>query len=380
VRVTRWICLLASSAALGATGCSSTTGGNGAASTTWHWPWSAPAQASAVGAAGAQAASASDPTSLAFRSSKPGPDLYVATARMYEKNGDAAGAAAQYGKALKEDPNHLPALLGYAALHDHQKEYGDADKLYQEAIKQHPKDAAVYNDRGLSYQSRGQMGEAAQYFAKAIQLQPDKPLYRNNMAIVLVAMHRHDEALAQLTAVHGPAVAHYNLAILLHRKGMDQEAQYHFAQAAQIDPSLVAAKQWAERLSPNSRPETSLAVQDPAGNQQLAAENAPPAMRRPVIISAPPGSPQVIPGRPTIVAAQPTQAMAGWPRPTLAPPQQSDAGQQQMMAMAQTTGPAMRYPQHAPVAVDNGAIPPSPDRISELPAAGDGMRPLPPVQ
>jgi Flp pilus assembly protein TadD len=366
---------VASLAALGATGCSSTTGGNGAASTTWHWPWSAPvAQAPAV-----QLASATDPTSLACKAPKTGPDLNVATARVYEKNGDFAGAAEQYDKALKADPNYLPALLGYAALHDHQKQYPDADTLYQEAIKQHPKDAAVYNDRGLSYQARGQLDEASRYFAKAIQLQPDKPLYRNNMAIVLVAMHRHDEALKELMAVHGPAVANYNLAILLHRKGLDQEAQYHFAQAAQIDPSMVAAKEWADRLSPNSRPETSIAAQDPAGNQKLPVDGAPPVMRRPVVISAPPGAPQVIPSRPTIVAAQPTQTMAAWSQPTVAP-QLGDAGQQQMMAMAQVSGPSMRYPQHAAAPVDNGAIPPSPDRLNELPAAGDGIRPLPPVQ
>jgi Tfp pilus assembly protein PilF len=328
---------------------------------------------------------------LACKPPKPGPDLYVATARVAEKNGDFASAAENYNKALKADPNHLPALLGYAALHDHQKEYADADKLYLEAVKRHPRDAAIYNDRGLSYQARGQLGEAARCFASAVELQPDKPLYRNNMAIVLVGMHRHNEALAQLTAVHGPAVAHYNLAILLHRKGMDQEAQYHFAQAAQIDPSLVSARQWAERLSPSSRPEESVAAQDPGANQQVPAEGAPAALRRPVVISAPPAGPQIIPNRPTIVSAQPTYArqpafdsqsgaIQRWPQPTLAPPQQPDAGQQPMIAMAQMSGPTMRYPQHAPAATDSGAVPPSPDRLNELPSAGDAMRPLPPVQ
>ncbi|HEY2148195.1 MAG TPA: hypothetical protein VGH32_09675 [Pirellulales bacterium] len=48
--------------------------------------------------------------------------------------------------------------------------------------------------------------------------------------------------------------------------------------------------------------------------------------------------------------------------------------------MAQMSGPTMRYPQHAPAATDSGAVPPSPDRLNELPSAGDAMRPLPPVQ
>ncbi|HEV3417574.1 MAG TPA: tetratricopeptide repeat protein, partial [Pirellulales bacterium] len=64
---------------------------------------------------------------------KPGPDLYVATARIYEKSGDKDSAAGQYQKALQIDPSNLPALLGYAQLHDSQREYSEADKLYQEA-------------------------------------------------------------------------------------------------------------------------------------------------------------------------------------------------------------------------------------------------------
>jgi hypothetical protein len=50
------------------------------------------------------------------------------------------------------------------------------------------------------------------------------------------------------------------------------------------------------------------------------------------------------------------------------------------MAVAQVTSPMMRYPQHAQVSIDNGAIPPTPDRLNELSPAGDAIRPLPPVQ
>jgi Tfp pilus assembly protein PilF len=392
-KFTRWLSLMASSAALCAPGCSSTTTGNGAStSTAWHWPWTSPA------APAVALASTSDPTSLAAKPPKPGPDLYVATARMYEKNGDAGAAAVQYQKALDADPNNLPALLGVAALHDRQREFGDADKTYQEAIKRHPKDAAVFNDRGLSYQRRGHFDDAARSLAKAIELQPDKPLYRNNMATVLVAMHRPDQALAQLTAVHGPAVAHYNLAILLHRNGNDHEAQYHFAQAAQIDPSLVAAREWAERLSPNSRPPVvAMEEQIPAARPPI--ENMPIPPRRPIIVSASPGDmaegpalggvpqeasigrgfaqPSLVPQQQPVGLQQPTFAQ---PQPRFAPPQPTLAPPRPQVSLAQLPNPGMRYPQHAPVAVADGAIPPSPDRLYEVPAVGDGLRPLPPVQ
>ena len=46
--------------------------------------------------------------------SKPGPELYVAVARLYEQSGKAADAEQQYLAALKLKSDYLPALLGYA--------------------------------------------------------------------------------------------------------------------------------------------------------------------------------------------------------------------------------------------------------------------------
>jgi tetratricopeptide (TPR) repeat protein len=362
-KITRWLSSIAATVVLSATGCASTTTANNASGGTaagWHWPWSNPVAPPAL-------ASTTDPTSLSSKPPKPGPDLYVATARVYEKSGDKDGAAGQYQKALKIDPGHLPALLGFAQLHDSQREYADADKLYQEAIRRHPKDAAVYNDLGLSYQRRGKFDEAAQSIAKAIQLQPDKQLYRNNIAAVLVEMHRNDEALAQLTRAHGPAGAHYNLAILLHRGGNDREAQYHFAQAAQIDPSLLAAREWSGRLSQNltSPPQVAVDQRSPALRQP--SENLLVAARRPVIVNAP------IQEMPALsnYNCGPTEATAGIaPQPTFAPTQATSA----------QPSSGMRYPQHAIAAASNdGALPPSPDAVSELPPAIEGLRALPPV-
>ena len=49
----------------------------------------------------------------------------------------------------------------------------------------------------------------------AAAAQPPYPLYRNNLAAVLVDLQRYDEALRHLAAVHAASVAHYNLGFLL---------------------------------------------------------------------------------------------------------------------------------------------------------------------
>jgi tetratricopeptide (TPR) repeat protein len=406
-RTTGLFILIGSAAAFVAAGCTSTTNGpNGTTtSTAWHWPWSKPAVASLPSA---PLFAPDDPTSLASKTPKPGADLYVATARLYEKNGDLNAAELQYQKALSADAGNLPALLAYAHLEDNRRQFSDADRLYKEAIKQHPKEASVFNDRGLSYQSRGKFDDAAKMFAKAIELQPEKPLYRNNMATVLVEMHRPEEAFSQLSAVHSPAVAHYNLATLLHRKGNDQDAQFHFALASTLDSSLVAAHDWATRLGPPAnrsaplmanaqtplaRPSVELqiadrrssSVPDPSRvdvNQAATSQPSTATVPAEAIVSAgqqagssgslPPqtNSPMYVASRPDSNA--PHEVFAPSP-PTIVMPPAASAPQAPNLGM--------RYPEHAPSAEPvEGPIPPSPERLNELPRAVTGLRPLPPVQ
>ena len=364
-KFTRWFGVMASSATLALAGCTSTTGGRGSvASSGWHWPWSTPAAAPVY-------ASTTDPTSLSCKAPKPGPDLYVATARIYERTGDPSAAAGNYQKALHLDPGNLPALLGYAQLQDSQRMYVEADKLYQEAIKRHPKEAAVYNDRGLSYDLRGRHEDAARMFARAVHLQPEKQLYRNNMATVLVEMHRNSDALTQLAAVHGPAGAHYNLAILLHRQHNDVEAQYHFAEAAQIDPALLVAREWAQRLSPSSRPATQIVSDQRLPSNRPPVASPPYPAQQPLIVSDA-NRQQIV--QPQYVRAPVEVAANIAPQPSRTLPDPVLSGPQLSSAVA------MRYPQYAPPAAAGAAIPPSPDGLNALPPGGGGLQPLPPIR
>jgi tetratricopeptide (TPR) repeat protein len=107
----------------------------------------------------------------------------------------------------------------------------------------------VHNDLGLCYHRRGKLPEATRELKRAVELEGDNKLYRNNLAAVYVEQDNESEALAQLTAAHGKSVGHYNLGYLLMQKNNRQGALQHFQMAAQIDPGLVAARQWVTRLS-----------------------------------------------------------------------------------------------------------------------------------
>src|SRR5688572_7025303 len=60
------------------------------------------------------------PTSLAYKGKTPGPDFYVATARVAELKNNPAAAEHHYQRALAISETDLAALLGYAHLLDRQ--------------------------------------------------------------------------------------------------------------------------------------------------------------------------------------------------------------------------------------------------------------------
>jgi Tfp pilus assembly protein PilF len=396
-KVSLWSGLLASMALVAADGCKSTA------------PTAPPAaSASAVNGSGTRSdlIAGSDPISLNTKSPPPGPDLYVSTARVYEGTQNTEAAKAQYDRALQIDPAFLPALLGYAHLLDTQKEFAAADKYYQKAVKKHPEVAAIYNDWGMSQQRRGRLDESAKLLTKATQLQPEKQLYRNNLAMVLVVMHRPEEAYRQLAAIEAPAVAHYNLATLLHRAGNDQMAAYHFAEASKDDPKWAQARQWAERLGAVGAPVSTNAVAvagdvhvpppdprpDPAAAPYFVASRAPIVDQA----NAPPAPTMTPPPLPTPVMPQPVNGPAAYGPSAYGPavngatvvsPAACDglpafAGIEPGPVVTPTSGiayPTQNPPRGAPP-ISGAAEPPSPEGMPPLPPNGLGLAPLPPVR
>lgn len=182
----------------------------------------------------------------------PGAELYVAIARLHEQAGRLPEAENHYRAALERAPNDLSALLGYARLKSVLGQHDAAVELYQRAAKAHPGEAPVFNNLGLCYAQQGRLDMAAEAMLRAVKLQPRNALYRNNIAAVLVDLGRPDDALGHLRAVHGEAVAYYNLGYLLNKKGDTAQAIRLFALALRVDPTLTPARQWLERLDPET--------------------------------------------------------------------------------------------------------------------------------
>lgn len=228
----------------------------------------------------------------------PSPQLHVAAARLSEQSGKVAEAEQHYQQALKIDARHAGALVGYARLRDRKGRPEEATQLYQRATKAHPDNDAIFNDLGLCLARQRLFKESVAAFERAVQLEPKKWLYRNNIAMVLVEMGDVDAAVSHLRAVQGEAVAQYNVGYILQKKGNSEAAAMHFARALEKNPSLVEARTWLDKL----RGEPASIAQSPPRvtparqpNPKPVATPAHPVPPRARATSDPARSPEAVP-------------------------------------------------------------------------------------
>jgi hypothetical protein len=106
----------------------------------------------------------------------------------------------------------------------------------------------------------GKLEPSVQVLEQAIHLQPDKPLFRNNVATVLVELHQDQRALGHLAAVHNPAEANFNLGQLLVDRGRPADASMYFQAALQLNPGMQQAHDAIAKLGG----QTNVAIQAPA--------------------------------------------------------------------------------------------------------------------
>jgi Flp pilus assembly protein TadD len=116
--------------------------------------------------------------------------------------GNPMGAVMQQLAVLKEtiakDPNNVDALVQLGAMYMDAAKFQQAAEYLQRAIAVRD-DANVRMDLGICYKQTAQPDKALAEFQRAATMAPDQwqPLF--NEAIVLVELHRMDEARAVAT-------------------------------------------------------------------------------------------------------------------------------------------------------------------------------------
>lgn len=228
---------------------------------------------------------AADPVSLASQPANVGPDLHYHAARMYEGQQNLPASITHYEQALAVAPNDIRTLLGYARLLDRQENLAGAEQLYRRAIELQPENTSALNDLGMLYARHGQFAHAAQVLEQAVAIQPTDQRYRNNLASVLVDVGNEQAALSHLTAVHGDAIAHYNLGYLLSQRQQNERAADHLRQALNLNPYFEPARTLLGNLQTTSARFQPASASMPEGFEPLSASARAAPVRFPPVES-----------------------------------------------------------------------------------------------
>jgi tetratricopeptide (TPR) repeat protein len=217
-----------------------------------------------------------DPLSLNYHAQPPSPELFVSLAQVSEQRGEVAQARELYGKALSANPAHLDAKLGLARLEDRAGNLELALQLYHQAVESAPQSATALNDLALCYARKGELNRSLTLLDRATRLVPEQPLYRNNIAKVLVELNLLEDALRHQLAVQPAAVASYNVGVLLQDRGRDAEAAHFLHQALKVDPTMEMARVRIGQLAggPSATPSPGGTAATPAVVPHVASNRA----------------------------------------------------------------------------------------------------------
>jgi pentatricopeptide repeat protein len=95
-----------------------------------------------------------------------------------------------YENFLSTHPRNAKALLAYGSFLNDIGEEHFAEQQWEKAREADPKDPATWNNLANFYGHNGNVTKAFEYYAKAIELQPDEPIYYQNFATTVFLFRR----------------------------------------------------------------------------------------------------------------------------------------------------------------------------------------------
>jgi tetratricopeptide (TPR) repeat protein len=194
-----------------------------------------------------------------------------------EREGYYDMARKSYQRALELEPKNLPALQALARLYAVTGDHERAVKIYEQAIQANPREASLRYEFGMYYAKCKEWQPALEYLQQAIQLDGENRLYVRAHGFCLARAGHYEEGFAVLAKVDGDALAHYNIARMLHHVKEDELSKEHLQMALQVQPNLTAAGQLLLEL--NARQDTKAPA--PSSNVEQCAKKEEPRQAAP---------------------------------------------------------------------------------------------------
>jgi tetratricopeptide (TPR) repeat protein len=159
----------------------------------------------------------------------------------------------------------------YGAACERAGEHEQAAKFFRKSIELEPEKDAAYNYLGFMWADKGiHLQEAYDLIQKAVELAPDTGAYIDSLGWVLYKMGRYEEALPQLRRaaelVKDDATVFDHLGDVLFKLGKRDEAIVQWRRAHEIEPENKEIAEKLEQYSPDhtAAPVPRIAPQSPA--------------------------------------------------------------------------------------------------------------------
>ena len=138
------------------------------------------------------------------------------------------------------------ALIAQGIALQNQRRFVDAERLYQSVLRENPNHPDALNLMGLLAVEANQYKVALSYVEKAVKLEPQIAMYRNNLGNTLIISTRYQDALVHLrkaVAIDPTyAEAWSNLGKASRLNGDTEQAAKYFKRALTITPGFLNAQ------------------------------------------------------------------------------------------------------------------------------------------
>lgn len=140
-------------------------------------------------------------------------------------------------------------LALYATMARASGDPGRALQLWDQVIRESPRSAEAFFDRGATLRSLGRFDEALESMRRAIELSPlgPRPLHLNGLAVTLAGIGRTADAHRYARQLNGPLRLNADLLIALAEDKW--ELADSLARAVEADPIVIAIDRWHATLA-----------------------------------------------------------------------------------------------------------------------------------
>jgi Tfp pilus assembly protein PilF len=116
--------------------------------------------------------------------------------------GDLEGAEQAYRKALRVDPEFVPAMVNLSDLYRQMEREAEGQRLLERAVGLQPDNGDVRHALGLLLARRGQLGQAIEELRRAAELSPQMARYAFVYGVALNSSGQYERAMAVLEETH----------------------------------------------------------------------------------------------------------------------------------------------------------------------------------